>query len=296
VFSSTSKENVRNNLLGGPLREFRRLHGVTTVDDWNGDLAAEYLQWLQHDLRRDSATIKKVRGQLRSFGAFCDEHLKTLHAGGGALTGLRVSPATDYERPKDPPLTHTEADRLLKAATTGRDRLAIAMLLYTGMRPSELLALGEQHISLDRIPPVVAIRGSVHDPTPTKSQVGFRDVPLTIGQDLLPRLLRVHLADAARPVGAPRLFLSLRKDHHGGSQPLTMEGLKSMLAKLGEATGIRCNAYRFRHTFCTWCADAGIQMQHLQQLLGLASSDMVAYYYRGKTSQAVLEAAARIRF
>jgi len=296
LFSSTSRANIRHNLLGTPLTGFRRERGIEAVAAWNGDLAAEYLHWLQVDLRRDSATIKKVRGQLRSFGAYCDEHFGTDHAGGGALTTLRVSPATDYERRRDPALTQGEAARLLRAALTSRDRLIIAMLLYTGMRPSELLALEEQHIRLDRTPPVVEIRGTVHDADATKTQAGFRDVPLTVGQSILPRLLRAHLTDPARPVGEGRMFLSLRNDHFGRAQPLTMEGLKSMLAKLGEATGIRCNAYRFRHTFCTWCADAGMHMLHLQQLLGHASSDMVAYYYRGKTSEAVLQAAARVRF
>jgi integrase len=296
LFSSTSRQNIRNNLLGGPLTAFRRERSVETVAAWNGDLAADYLQWLQVDLRRASATIKKVRGQLRSFGAFCDEHFGTKNAAGGALTALRVSPATDYHRRRDPALTQGEAEHLLKAALTGRDRLIVAMLLYTGMRPSELLALDEQHIRLDRTPPVVEIRGTVHDPDATKTQAGFRDVPLTVGQSAVPRLLRAHLSDPARPVGASRLFLSLRKDHYGRAQPLTMEGLKSMLATLGEATGIKCNAYRFRHTFCTWCADAGMHMLHLQQLLGHASSDMVAYYYRGKTSEAVLQVAARVRF
>ena len=75
----------------------------------------------------------------------------------------------------------------------------------------------------------------------------------------------------------------------GARGPLTLEELKSMLAKLGEATGIRCNAYRFRHTFCTWCADAGMHHASIcSSSLGHASSDMVAYYYRGKTSEAVL--------
>jgi len=296
LYSSTSRQNLRNNLLGGPLTAFRRQRSIDAVADWNGDLAAAYLHWLQDDLRRDSATIKKVRGQLRSFGAYCDEHFGTEHAAAGALTTLRVSPATDYERRRDPALTQGEAERLLKAASTSRDRLMVAMLLYTGMRPSELLALDEQHIRLDRTPPVVVIRGSVHNPDATKTQAGFRDVPLTVGQNILPRWIRAYLSDPNRPVGASRLFLSLRNDQHGRSQPLTLEGLKSMLATLGETTGIRCNAYRFRHTFCTWCADAGMHMLHLQQLLGHASSDMVAYYYRGKTSEAVLQAAARVRF
>src|SRR2546425_7605687 len=58
LYSPTSKQNVRNNLLGGPLTAFRREHDIDTLDSWSGDLAAEYLHWLQHDLRRDSATIK----------------------------------------------------------------------------------------------------------------------------------------------------------------------------------------------------------------------------------------------
>jgi integrase len=296
IFSLTSRQNIRDNLLGTPLTSFRRERGIEAVAAWNGDLAAEYLQWLQVDLRRDSATIKKVRGQLRSFGAYCDEHFGTEHAAGGALTTLRVSPATDYERRRVRALTQREAGILIKAALTGRDRLMVAMLLYTGMRPSELLALDEQHIRLDRTPPVVEIRGTVHDPDATKARAGFRDVPLTVGQSIVPGLLRAHLIDLDRPVGEGRLFLSLRRDHSGRAQPLTLEGLKSMLAKLGAATGIKCNAYRLRHTFCSWCADAGMQMLHLQQLLGHASSDMVASYYGGKTSESVLQAAARVRF
>lgn len=295
-FSTTSKQNVRGNLLGAPLTHFRRERGITSVADWNGDLAAEYLRWLQIDLHRNSATIKKVRNQLRSFGAYCDEHYGTTGAAKGGLVGLRVSAATDYERRKDPALTQSEVERLLKAAPSPRDRLIVAMLLYSGMRPSELLALEEQSIRLDRTPPIVEIRGTVHDPDATKTQAGFRDVPLTVGQSILPRWLRAHLTDPDRPVGASSLFLSTRTDPYGRTQPLTLDGLKSMLAKLGESTGIKCNPYRFRHTFCTWCADANMHMLHLQQLLGHASSDMVAYYYRGKTSAAVLEAAGRIRF
>jgi len=39
-----------------------------------------------------------------------------------------------------------------------------------------------------------------------------------------------------------------------------------------------------------------MQMLHLQQLLGHAGSDMVADYYRGKTSEEVIQAASRLRF
>lgn len=295
-FSVTSKRNVLDNLLGSPLTAFRAEHGISTVAQWDGDHAAEYLRWLQTELRRDSATVKKVRGQLRSFGDFCEEEFHAADAAGGALKTIRVSEVTDFDRPKDPALTHAEAEALMQAAPTNRDRLAIAMLLFTGMRPSELLALDETHVQLERKPPLVEVRGSVHDAERPTSETGFRDIPLTIGQTVLPKLIRAHLADPSRPATASRLFLSKRSDARGKSKPLTLEGLRAMLFDLGRETGIRCHASRFRHSFCTWCADAGMHMQHLQQLLGHASSDMVAHYYRGKAGRPALEAAARLRF
>lgn len=295
-FSGTSKRNVLDNLLGSPLTAFRSEHGIATVAEWTGDLAAGYLRWLQNDLRRDSATVKKVRGQLRSFGAFCAQEFHTADAAGGALATLRVSKVTDFDRPKEPPLTHDEADVLMNAAPTDRDRLAIAMLLFTGMRPSELLALDERHVHLERKPPVVEVRGSVHHAAPSTSGAGIRDVPLTIGQTALPKLIRAHLVDSGRPATVSRLFLSKRSRASGGWAALTLEGLRAMLFDLGHETGIRCHAFRLRHTFCTWCADAGMEMVHLQQLLGHATSDTVAQYYQGRTSQSVVEAAARVRF
>jgi len=295
-YSRTSRANIRGNLLGGPLRMFREQHEVTYIDEWTDTVAAEYLRWLQYDMGRDSATIKKVRSQLRQLALYAAEHLGAPAAVGGQLERLRVSSAPDEQRPEQPVLTQGETDTLLRRAATDRDRLIIALLLYTGMRPSELLALDEERVRLDREPPVVEIRGSVHDAEVTKSQAGYRDIPLTIGQKLVPKLLRAHLSDPERPRGASRLFLSTRSDRSGRFDPLTMDGLRTMLAVLGIETGIKCNPYRFRHTFCTWCADAGMHMLHLQQLLGHASSHMVAYYYRGKTSDAVLQAAARVRF
>ena len=295
-YSRTSRENIRGNLLGGPLRMFRERAAVEFIDQWTDAQAAEYLRWLQFDMGRDSATIKKVRSQLRQLAAYCAEHLGVSAAVGDQLERLRVSSAPDERRPEDPPLTQGEVDVLLKKAPSPRDRLIVALLVYTGMRPSELLALEEDNVRLDRDPPIVEIRGSVHDIDMTKTQAGFRDLPLTIGQKLVPKLMRAHLDDRDRPRGASRLFLQGREDRSGRINPLEMPGLRMMLRRLEDETGIKCNAYRFRHTFCTWCADAGMHMLHLQQLLGHASSDMVAYYYRGKTSDAVLQAAARIRF
>ena len=295
-FSATSKRNVRDNLLGGPMNAYRKDHDIVAIEQWSGDAAADYLRWLQHELRRDSATIKKQRSQLRSFGIFCEETYRVVDAAGGELTTLQVSDTTDFARSKEPPLTFGEADRLLEAAATSRDRLAVALLLYTGMRPSELVGLRAKDFQLERTPPLVKVRGGASNPTAMDTRSGSRLIPLTIGQNSLPRLVRAHLADLQRPTSADYLLLSGHRRPSGAYAPLTVNGLRQMLEALGETTGIKCNAYRFRHTFCTWCAEAGLPMSHMQQLLGHATSQMVAQYYHGRTSTAVLDDAARIRF
>lgn len=293
-FSAASKRNVRDNLLGGPLKAYRAAHDIVSIEQWSGDAAADYLRWLQEELRRDSATIKKQRSQLRSFGRFCEATFRVPAAGG--LMTLRVSPDTDFATSKDPPLSFGEAERLLNAASTSRDRLAVATLLYTGMRPSELVGLKEENVRLDRTPPLVQVRAGAHDASAAESAVGFREVPLTIGQNWLPELVRAHMSDPKRPVDVNYLFLSGHRRPSGGYQPLTVNGLRQTLEALGNTAGVKCNAYRFRDTFCTWCAGAGMPMPHMQKLLGYASTRMLARYYRSATGNAVLDAAARIRF
>jgi integrase len=295
-YSDTTKTVARYNLTGVRLTAWREARGIHTAEDWTAAAAADYLAWYQQDIGADADTVKKVQTQLRQFAGFCARRFGNQEAIGPPLDQLRISSARDQASAKETALTQAEAATLLEKASTQRDRLIVAMLLYTGMRPSELVALERSNIKLDRVPPVVEIRGTANSNQRTKVPVGFRDVPLTIGQSVLPRLLREHLTEASRPNSSVPLFLSGRRDHQGNGVPLTVVGVSLMLQTLGRTTGIHCNPLRLRHTFCTWCADAGMQMLHLQQLLGHVNSDMVAHYYRGRTNDVMLEAAARIRF
>jgi integrase len=295
-YSATSKTVARYNLMGGRLTAWREARGIRTAEEWTAPIAAEYLAWYQHDMGADSDTVKKVQTQLRQFAGFCARRFGNQEATGPALEHLRISSTTDQEPVTKPALTQAEVATLLEKASTPRDRVIIAMLLYTGMRPSELVALDESHIRLERTPPVVELRGTAHNKLETKKEAGYRDIPLNIGQSVLPRLLREHLTDKARPEENYQLFLSSRRDHRGSATRLTITGVNLMLQTLGRTTGIHCNPHRFRHTFCTWCADAGMDILYLQQVVGLKKTELIAHYYRKRISQAALEAAALIRF
>jgi integrase len=295
-YSDTTKTVARYNLTGVRLTAWREARGIHAAEGWTAAAAADYLAWYQQDIGADSDTVKKVQTQLRQFAAFCARRFGNQEAIGPPLDQLRISNARDQASAKEPALTQTEAATLLEKASTPRDRLIVAMLLYTGMRPSELVALERSNIKLERTPSVVEIRGTAHNNQRAKQPAAYRDVPLTIGQSVLPRLLREHLTKPSHPTPSAPLFLSGRRDHQGNGVSLTVVGVSLMLQTLGRTTGIHCNPLRLRHTFCTWCAEAGMEMLHMQQLLGHVNSDMVAFYYRGRTNEAMLDAAARIQF
>ncbi len=151
-YSATSKTVARYNLTGGRLTAWRKARGIRTAAEWTAAVAAEYLAWYQDDMGANSDTVKKVQTQLRQFGAFCTRQLGNREAIGPALQDIKISGAHDQKRVKQPPLTQAEAAALLEKASTQRDRLIVAMLLYTGLRPSELIVLEESHIRLDRTP------------------------------------------------------------------------------------------------------------------------------------------------
>jgi integrase len=295
-YSPTSKTVARYNLLGGRLTAWRDARGIGTAEEWTASVAAEYLDWYQHDIGADSDTIKKFRTQLRQFAGFCARTFDNRDATGPALDDLKISPVTDRKPTKEIALTRAEGSTLLQRASPQRDSLIVAMLLYTGIRPNELVALDENNIRLESTPPVVEIRGTAYGKYETKKQAGYRDIPLTIGQSVLPRLLREHLDDRSRPKENYELFLSSRRDKRGNATRLTVTGVNLMLQTLGRTNGIHCNPHRFRHTFCTWCADAGVEILTLQKLVGHERTDMLARYYRGRSSDDALFAAAQIRF
>jgi integrase len=295
-YGPTTKTVARYNLLGGRLTAWREARGIGTAEAWTASVAAEYLDWYQHDIGADSDTIKKFRTQLRQFAGFCARKFDNRQAAGPALDDLKISPVHDRKPAKEIALTRAEANTLLQKASPRRDSLIVAMLLYTGIRPSELVALDENNIRLESTPPVVEIRGTAYGKHETKKEAGYRDIPLTIGQSVLPRLLREHLDDRSRPKENYELFLSSRRDARGAATRLTITGVNLMLQTLGRTTGIHCNPHRFRHTFCTWCADAGIEILTLQKLTGHERTEMLARYYRGRSSEDALFAAAQIRF
>ena len=59
---------------------------------------------------------------------------------------------------------------------------------------------------------------------------------------------------------------------------ITSKGIQTMLQRLGQSTGIRCNAHSFRRGFCIHNVKLGLSNKVIQSLGGWETPDMVSHY------------------
>ena len=62
------------------------------------------------------------------------------------------------------------------------------------------------------------------------------------------------------------------------SLEITPHGIQAMLQRLGQATGIHCNAHSFRRGFCVHNVKSGLSNKVIQSLGGWESPNMVSHY------------------
>ncbi|MDP6495749.1 MAG: tyrosine-type recombinase/integrase, partial [Dehalococcoidia bacterium] len=151
--------------------------------------------------------------------------------------------------------------RLIEACATVRDKLIVSMLADTGLRLSELSSISRSDMSLRTQTMKVWGKGA-------KERV-VRYGPRTGG------LLDEYLQTATSP------------DNLLGLKP---RGISVMLSRLGKATGIKCNAHAFRRTFATQSVRNGLNLFHIQSLLGHTTLTMTRLYAEQVGSQDAIEA------
>lgn len=153
-----------------------------------------------------------------------------------------------------------ELVRLLAAANTLRDKAIIAVLADTGARPSESLAV--ECADINPATGAVMLRRTKTRDTRT----------VYVGDAAGRHLMRWYVT---HPTRTGPLWLTL----DGDPTPLTYHGLRQLLRRLAEMTGIeRVNAYKFRRTYATTMLRNGIDTQTLMALMGHKSPEMLKHY------------------
>jgi len=146
---------------------------------------------------------------------------------------------------------------LLEACTSVRDKLVVVLLADTGLRLSELASIQTEDIGFGKR--VIKIWGK-----------GSKQRVVRYG-DLSAQLMGEY-------------------ESSGNLLGMTPNAIRLMLDRLGKITGIKCNAHSFRRTFATESVRNGMNLFHVQSLLGHSSLTMTRIYAEQVNSEDAIKA------
>jgi site-specific recombinase XerD len=181
--------------------------------------------------------------------------------------GLAVDPALIRMRPPKVPITELEIcnigqqEAMMAAASLGWPRLAVEILLGTGMRVGELAALSVTNFEDEGEVALLKVRKG--------KGAKFRRVPLSS------RVRREvgRYVNRQRPEGSSDRLL-VRSD----GQPVGLMTVEYLLRRIKLRVRFKVHAHKFRHTFATEYLRNGGDIQRPRRILGDSSYVIVMRY------------------
>jgi len=151
-----------------------------------------------------------------------------------------------------------------------RDILIISLLLYTGIRKGELLALRVQDVNFENR--TLFINGQ------TSKSKKSRFIPLHF---TLITHLKVYFKERKlKNIYCDALIVSSQKD-----KGLSEFGLKYWVEKYSALSGVKFHIHRFRHTFACVLAKEKADIISIMRVLGHSSTQMTERYLRSITTE-----------
>jgi len=172
--------------------------------------------------------------------------------------------------------TREEVRRLLQAAKTEDETLALNLLVYTGMRVSELASLRCEDIDLES--GLIRVLGK-----------GGRERVLVAPPHILPLLRR-----RARALGGSGPLFPSPIDP---SRPVSYVTIERMLRRVARRAGLRrrVTPHMLRHYFATTMLQAGLDIREVQELLGHSSLSTTQVYTHVSQERLRLKLAEALR-
>ena len=143
-----------------------------------------------------------------------------------------------------------------------RNKLIGYLLLYTGVRVSELVSI--KRADIDPIGAVMMVRGKGGK---------LREVPLR--QDLLEHLRVYQKGERAEHKHNDSQFLLLSQR----TAKMHRDAVRRWLENTGKLIGFHIHPHMLRHTFCTVLLRKGVELTTVSKLAGHANVNMTAKYY-----------------
>jgi site-specific recombinase XerD len=183
----------------------------------------------------------------------------------GGTRRSRLAPLVRVPRTLPTILSPAEADQLVVALRTHRDRAMVAAMLFGGLRRCEVLGLRLADIQIaDRRVFIVEGKGGHHRVVPIANR--FFEA---LGDYLHDERPATTVTD--------RVFVVLKGPRRG--QPLSAEGLDEILAGARGRAGLRrATCHQLRHTCLTRLREAGMALEAVQAQAGHLSIESTRVY------------------
>ncbi|AKA70879.1 tyrosine-type recombinase/integrase [Clostridium scatologenes] len=274
--------------IAAEFEEFLKSDGkaVKTLESYVGDIRV-FLQWLESkdniftgNLKRfhvtsyrnylvqegyEVNTINKKINSLQSFNQFLIDksylkeqvvHLKKDKVKIAAGSEGEVEVFSDAETEKL--LFYIQSEDV-----TSRDRLILLLLLYTGVRVSELVNIKLKDVDVLAMNLTVAWgKGGKRREVPLKGEV----------IEALKRYLEGERKNS-KFADSEYLILTNR------SSKMDRDAVNKLLSKMEKKLVIRMHPHKFRHTFCTRLLKKGVELTTVAKLAGHASIQTTARFY-----------------
>lgn len=160
-------------------------------------------------------------------------------------------------------LSASDAADLVGSLRTWRDRAIAGLMLWCGLRSSEVRGLAVSDVDIGGRWVTVMGKGNRQRRVPLDGDVAS--------------VIDVYLLAERPESGCTQLFLVAKGPNRG--RGLTPAGLRTIFRYHREITGVTAgHPHALRHTFGTVLAEAGVDLTVMQQLLGHAHVDTTARY------------------
>jgi integrase/recombinase XerC len=152
-------------------------------------------------------------------------------------------------------LSDEQQRRLLRLAerASARDRAIVVVLLYTGLRLAELVALDLDDVRVSARKGLVVVRSGKGD--------AYREVPLNA---LVRQVLEEWLGERQRLAAAAERAVFVGR----GGRRLSKRSVDDVVRGLGEDAGVKLSAHLLRHTFLTRMVRQGSDLVLVAELAG----------------------------
>ncbi len=141
-----------------------------------------------------------------------------------------------------PAISKEQLDILTNHALTEKDSVVLNLLWYSGMRLSEAANVDTKDFNWQEGTVVISGKGN-------------RYRKALAGNGIVKEWFTMHDSLETSP-----------------------KGIQTMLLRLGQVTGIKCNAHSFRRGFCVHNVKSGLSNKVIQSLGGWETPDMVSHY------------------